>query len=101
MSPYTVLGVAHSASDAEIRQAYLNGVRNHTPERDPVRFQALTNAYQKVATQRARLQHFLLDDSSVGSTPIGAVAAYCHELPLPAPLKPEAMLHYLRECSKT
>lgn len=101
MSPYTVLGVAHTATDAEIRQAYLKGVRTHTPEREPDCFQALTNAYQKVATHRARLEHFLLDASSQGNTPVGAVAAYCNGLPVPEPLKPEAMLHYLRECLKT
>lgn len=101
MSPYTVLGVAQSANDAEIRQAYLDGVRTHTPERDPDRFQALTNAYQKVATPRARLEYFLLDEFSDGATPVGALAAYCGQLPIPEPLKPEAMLHHLRECSKT
>jgi curved DNA-binding protein CbpA len=101
MNPYTVLGVAPSADDAEIRQAYLQGVRLHTPERDPDRFQALTNAYQKVATRQNRLEHFLFDASSEGASPLGALAAYCKQLPPPAPRPTAAMLNFLRECSKT
>ena len=101
MNPYLTLGVPHTADDAEIRKAYLSGVRDHPPERDPARFQALTNAYQKVASRQSRLEYFLFDESLEGATPLGALAAYCKNLPPPGPLPAEAMTTFLRECSKT
>jgi curved DNA-binding protein CbpA len=101
MNPYLILGVPHTADDAEIRKAYLSGVRDHPPERDPARFQSLTNAYQKVASRQSRLEHFLFDESMEGATPLGALAAYCKNLPPPGPLASEAMTTLLRECSKT
>ncbi len=100
MNPYLTLGVPPAAEDAQIRQAYLQGIRAHPPEGDPVRFQALTDAYQKVATREARLEHFLFDKSSEANTPLGALAAYCKQLPSPPPLKPDALKTFLRECSK-
>ena len=101
MNPYLTLGVPHTADDAEIRKAYLSEVRQHPPERDPARFQVLTEAYQKVANRQSRLEHFLFDQATEGATPLGALAAYCKQLPPPGPLPVEAMTTFLRECSKT
>jgi curved DNA-binding protein CbpA len=36
--PFTVLGVAEDADDAEIRRRYLALVRDFPPDRDPDRF---------------------------------------------------------------
>jgi len=57
--PYRVLGISRDADDAAIRAAYLVAVRDCPPERDAVRFAALRQAYDALATQRARLAHDL------------------------------------------
>ena len=54
--PYQVLGLARDAADdASIRRAYLDGLRAHPPERDPVGFQRLRQAYEQISTHRQRL----------------------------------------------
>jgi curved DNA-binding protein CbpA len=100
MNPYLTLGVPPTADDAEIRNAYLAGIRKHPPERDPARFQALVSAYEKVANRQSRMEHFLFDESFDGATPLGALAAYCKNIPTPGPLPKQAMTTFLRECSK-
>ena len=40
-SPFAVLGVAETADDAAVKKAYLQQVREHPPERDSERFQAI------------------------------------------------------------
>jgi curved DNA-binding protein CbpA len=58
--PYRILGVEPGASNDEaIRQAYLDGLRAHPPERDPAGFQRLRDAYERIATHRRRLAHAL------------------------------------------
>ena len=57
--PYRLLGVARDADDAAIRAAYLVAVRDNPPERDAERFSRLRQAYDAVATQRARLAYDL------------------------------------------
>jgi len=52
---YIVLGVTPEASDEEIRTRYLELVKRHTPEKDPVRFQEITSAYESIKTIRKRL----------------------------------------------
>ena len=52
---YIVLGVTPEASDEEIRVRYLEQVKQHTPEKDPVRFQEIASAYEAIKTIRKRL----------------------------------------------
>jgi len=52
---YIVLGVTPEASDEVIRTRYLGQVKRHTPEKDPVRFQEITSAYEAIKTIRKRL----------------------------------------------
>ena len=56
---YLVLGLPHSASDADIRHRYLELVRRHAPERDPERFQKVTEAYEALRDRRRRIQSML------------------------------------------
>jgi len=58
-NPFSVLGIAENATDAEIKQAYLDHVRRYPPEREPARFQVIREAYESIRTYRDRLQLYL------------------------------------------
>ena len=50
--PFTVLGVAEDADDAEIRRRYLALVRDFPPDRDPDRFREYRAAYDALSDER-------------------------------------------------
>lgn len=58
-TPYEHLGVAEQASDAEIKQAYLQKVRENPPDRDQERFQAIQTAYEAIKDAKSRLAYAL------------------------------------------
>jgi len=58
--PFTVLGVAEDAGDAEIRQRYLALVRDFPPDRAPDRFREYRAAYDALSDERKRLETKLL-----------------------------------------
>lgn len=62
--PFTVLGVADDAGDAEIRRRYLALVREFPPDRAPERFQELRAAYEALSDERKRLETKLLHTNS-------------------------------------
>jgi curved DNA-binding protein CbpA len=62
--PFTVLGVADDADDAEIRRRYLALVREFPPDRAPERFQELRAAYDALSDERKRLETKLLHTNS-------------------------------------
>ena len=62
--PFTVLGVADDAGDAEIRRRYLALVRDFPPDRAPERFQELRAAYEALSDERKRLATKLLHTNS-------------------------------------
>jgi len=43
-SPYAILGVERTATEAEIKRAYFARVREHPPERDPEGFKRVRAA---------------------------------------------------------
>jgi curved DNA-binding protein CbpA len=59
--PYLILDVPCDADDAVIEAAYLAGIRRASPDRDPVRFEALRGAYEAIRTRRDRLAYELFD----------------------------------------
>jgi len=59
ISPYLTLGVSEQASDADIKQAYLQQVKNHPPEREPLLFRQIQLAYDAVKDQDSRLRYAL------------------------------------------
>jgi len=61
MNPYLILGVLPGASDAEIRSAYLDAIRKFPPEREPERFQTISNAYEQIKDEKSRLNYRLFD----------------------------------------
>jgi curved DNA-binding protein CbpA len=66
--PFTVLGVADDADDAEIRQRYLTLVREFPPDRAPERFQELRAAYDALSDERKRLETKLLQTNEAALT---------------------------------
>lgn len=58
-NPFDLLGVAETADDDAIKKAYLHRVREHPPERDPDRFQAIRAAYEAIKTRPDRLRYRL------------------------------------------
>lgn len=54
VNPYEVLELAPTATDAEIKKAYFQKVREHPPERDPQQFKRVRAAYDALRTPEAR-----------------------------------------------
>ncbi len=58
--PYVVLGLAPSASQEEIKQAYFVQVRAHPPEREPEAFKQVRAAYDQLKAPEKRLETDML-----------------------------------------
>jgi curved DNA-binding protein CbpA len=54
--PYEVLGLARTATAAELKQAYFALVRAHPPERDPQMFKQVRAAYERLRDPAARVE---------------------------------------------
>jgi DnaJ-class molecular chaperone len=65
ISPYRILGVSEQAADADIKQAYLQGVKDNPPDRDPARFRQIQDAYAAIKDEDCRLRHALFHVPSV------------------------------------
>ena len=60
--PYGVLGLDRQASEAKIKRAYFQLVRQFPPEREPEKFRDIRTAYEQLrdAESRARIALFLV-----------------------------------------
>ena len=60
--PYRALGIERAATEAEIKRAYFQLVRQFPPEREPEKFQEIRAAYELLRdpAQRAQIDLFLL-----------------------------------------
>jgi curved DNA-binding protein CbpA len=76
MNPYLVLGVPPEANDQTIRQAYLNAIKESPPETHPKRFQAVSQAYEKVKDQESRYRNILFNHDCPASSPLDVLARY-------------------------
>lgn len=59
--PYHILGLPYDSTDETIRRRYLTLVRTHTPEREPERFAAIREAYDKLRDPIGRMQYRLFE----------------------------------------
>ena len=57
--PHAVLGVSLAAGDEEIRIAYLRKLREFPPDRCPVEFERVRDAYELLRDRRGRARHLL------------------------------------------
>ncbi len=62
--PHEQLGLPHSAGETEIRQRYLELVRQFPPDRAPERFAEIRAAYDALRDPTRRLEVRLFDPSS-------------------------------------
>jgi curved DNA-binding protein CbpA len=62
--PYKTLSLEHGATEIEIKHAYFNKVREHSPERDPEAFKRIRAAYEALRSsgERAKTDLFLIDE---------------------------------------
>lgn len=60
MDARTILGVELSASDEEIRAAYLQKIKEHPPEKSPEQFEKIRDAYEALRDPRRRMRDMLL-----------------------------------------
>jgi len=57
--PYRVLGLGPEAGDEQIRAAYLAKLKQFPPDRAPVEFEQVRDAYELLRDRRRRAQHTL------------------------------------------
>ena len=60
VDPYSELGIARTATPAEIRQAYFALVRAFPPEREPQKFKRIRAAYEQLRDAERRLETDML-----------------------------------------
>lgn len=67
--PYLVLDVPETATDDDVRRAYLHKIREFPPERTPDEFQRVCDAYALIKTEldRARLRLFGMPKTTSGT----------------------------------
>jgi len=63
-NPYVVLGISRNASPEDVKKAYFNLVRKHSPERDPEGFKRIRLAYDSLRDldKRSQTDLFLFND---------------------------------------
>jgi len=91
-----VLGLDESADDAAVRAAYLAAVRAHPPDRDPIGFQKIREAYDTIRDADRRLELRLF-----GPPPLERLEALVDAFPDERRyVGPEAWLAVLREARR-
>jgi curved DNA-binding protein CbpA len=63
-NPYKTLGIGRNASEADVKKAYFNLVKQFTPERDAEEFKRIRRAYDRLKDSKARIEAdlFLFED---------------------------------------
>lgn len=60
LSDYYILGLDTDASEAEIRDQYLELVKRYPPEKYPRRFQDITESYERIKSKRQAIKSRVL-----------------------------------------
>ena len=60
-TPYEILGILNTASNNEIKQAYLQQVKNNPPDQNQGTFQLIHYAYTQIKDHQARVNHELFN----------------------------------------
>lgn len=90
-TPYEILDVAANASDSDIKQAYLQKVKDNPPDRDQEQFQIIHAAYTNIKDHKSRISYDLfnlpavefdelLDQALTPSSPLNITAEYFNQL---------------------
>jgi curved DNA-binding protein CbpA len=99
MNPYLILGVARDADDAVIRKAYLEAIKEATPETQPARFKEIASAYAKIKNETSRHRYELFDTECPDDSPLGVFLRHARLAARSKPLSLEAMKELLRASS--
>lgn len=100
MNPYLALNVPFDAGDQRIRKAYLDGIKQASPETNPKQFQLLAAAYEKIKDEPSRHRHRLFDKEPPAASPIEVLLQYVAHSPPPKPMPLPKLKAYLRECAQ-
>jgi curved DNA-binding protein CbpA len=57
--PWAVLGITTDAGDEQIRVAYVRKIKEFPPDRNPMEFELIRDAYELLRDRRQRARHFL------------------------------------------
>lgn len=60
-TPYDILAINPDATDTEIKQAYLQKVKQYPPDHHHEMFQQIHTAYQTIKDQKSRINYALFD----------------------------------------
>jgi curved DNA-binding protein CbpA len=60
MDPREVLGVSSTATEEDIRAAYLLKVKEYPPDRSPDEFERIRDSYEMLRDPRQRARHLLV-----------------------------------------
>lgn len=99
MNPYLVLGLPSTATDAEIRKAYLAAIRVNPPDVEPEKFQAISHAYSKIKDEESRIRYMLFNREPPGESPMETLIGSIQAQGL-RPLSSDAFQAFLRTCPK-
>ena len=64
-TPYQILNIVIDASDSEIKQAYLQKVKDNPPDHDQEQFQLIHNAYISIKDYQSRVKYGLFNIPTV------------------------------------
>jgi len=70
MTPYEILGIDTTVDDTTIRNAYLELVKKHPPDRQPEMFKKIANAYELIKDEKKRLHYYLFNKEVPANRPI-------------------------------
>ena len=55
-NPYDILGIDKDASTADVKKAYFNLIKQHTPEKHGEEFKEIRSAYEQLKDTKKRLE---------------------------------------------
>jgi curved DNA-binding protein CbpA len=58
-TPYEILEVEPFATDGEIKEAYIQRVKQYPPDRFPEEFKQIRDAYERISTLKGRIDYRL------------------------------------------
>jgi curved DNA-binding protein CbpA len=97
MDPYEILGLTPEADDAAVRAAYLELVRRYPPDHHPQRFAAVSEAYQILKDEGARLRYQLFNADPGLRSPIEVLKRRFAAPEARKPLTAETLQQLLRQ----
>ena len=99
MDPYEILGVLPDTDDEDIRKAYLDLVRRHSPDMEPEAFKRISAAYEALKDEKSRLRYYLFDRETPGDTPFHAFLRHVSTVEKRKPMSLNHLKEFLRKCA--